>query len=169
MGFHTGDYGKIRVLIADNHERFRRGISCVLNHSTDIEVVDSVPHAQATWRATLLQPEVVLFSVNTELLGVELLLRRIQRVSPFSRIIVLTVLEPSLDWQEHVAPHVVAYLFKDVSPADLRATIHQVVHIANSVGTKELLSVGVTHRMERQKTSSPAQECPSAVSPLVSI
>ncbi|MGH2765433.1 MAG: response regulator transcription factor, partial [Actinomycetota bacterium] len=56
---------KLRVLIADDHALFRRGLEMVLDKEPDIEVIGEAHDGdQAVDRATELMPDVVLMDVR---------------------------------------------------------------------------------------------------------
>ena len=61
----TGGVERIRVLIADDHALFRRGLELVLQAESDIDVVGEAGDGiEAVDRATELAPDVVLMDVR---------------------------------------------------------------------------------------------------------
>ena len=59
---------KIKVLIADQQPLFRRGITSVLSHETDIEICSEASNSQELLeKVTTLLPDVVLLDVTQSL------------------------------------------------------------------------------------------------------
>jgi DNA-binding NarL/FixJ family response regulator len=85
---------RIRVLIADDHDRFREGLRALLGAAPDVEVAGDVATGDdAVARARALQPDVVLMDVKMPGLdGIEAT-RRIVHTSPHIAVLVLTMLE----------------------------------------------------------------------------
>lgn len=82
----------IRILIADDHQPFRRGLRAMLNSETDLEVVGETETGQATVaQAEVLQPDLVLMDLNMPGFNGLEATRRILHTSPHIRILVLTM------------------------------------------------------------------------------
>src|SRR6266851_5004290 len=84
----------IRVLIADDHPVFRRGLRALLSSVPDIEVMGEAATGDETVaQAAALQPDVILMDVQMPgLNGIEAT-RHILRTSPQSKILVVTMFE----------------------------------------------------------------------------
>jgi DNA-binding NarL/FixJ family response regulator len=84
----------IRILIADDHPRFRDGMRIMLRRETDMEIVDeAATGAEAIELAETGQPDVVLMDLHMpDVNGVEAT-RRILETSPHIRILVITMYE----------------------------------------------------------------------------
>lgn len=88
----------IRVLIADDHTLFRKGIYALLKSIPDMEVVgDAATSEEAIERAAALQPDVILMDIQMlgpnnlpSINGIEAT-RRILRTSPHIGILILTM------------------------------------------------------------------------------
>ncbi len=117
----------IRILIADDHEIVRKGLSVLLATEKDIKVVGEARDGEeAVERATALEPDVVLMDlVMPRTDGIEAT-RRITEACPRTRVLVLT----SFAADDKVFPAVKAgalgYLLKDTGPEELLEAIHQV-------------------------------------------
>jgi DNA-binding NarL/FixJ family response regulator len=82
----------IRILIADDHQPFRRGLRAMLNSETDLDVVGETETGQATVaQAETLQPDLVLMDLNMPGFNGLEATRRILHTSPHIRILVLTM------------------------------------------------------------------------------
>ena len=117
----------IRVLIADDHAVVRQGLRTFLALQDDIEVVgEAADGEEAVAAAERLAPDVTLMDlVMPRLDGIEAI-AGIRRVSPATRVIVLT----SFVDEDRMIPAVRAgaagYLLKDVEPQELVRAIRTV-------------------------------------------
>src|SRR6202047_3320409 len=82
----------IRVLIADDHALFRRGLEMVLDEETDIELVGQAGDgAEAVKAAGELLPDIVLMDIRMpKISGIEAC-RAMKEVAPTSKIVILTI------------------------------------------------------------------------------
>ncbi len=110
----------IRVLLADDHQLVRSGLSALLAGSDDIEVVGTASNgAEAVEMALEFSPDVVLMDlVMPGMDGVEAT-RRLLADLPSVQVVVLT----SFSDQERIIAALdagaIGYLLKDVDPAEL--------------------------------------------------
>ncbi len=117
----------IRVLITDDHEIVRKGISALLATEKDIQVVGEAANGEeAVAKAAALKPDVVLMDlVMPGVDGIEAT-RRITGQMPGVRVLVLT----SFAADDKVFPAVKAgalgYLLKDSGPDELIEAIRRV-------------------------------------------
>lgn len=118
---------EIRVLVVDDHERFRHGLCSVLSRAEDMNVLGDIATSGAEQKSLDLQPDVVLLGMNTGSLSEASVMRRIKQVSPHSRIVLLTILEPSEEWLRRVSNEVTGYLTKNVSPSVLLDVVRLLV------------------------------------------
>jgi DNA-binding NarL/FixJ family response regulator len=116
----TNPHEPIRVLVVDDQELFRRGLTMLLAQDTDIEVVGEADDGIAgTDLATTLAPDVVLLDVRMpRRTGVEAC-RAIKEAVPSAKIIMLTVSDEEGDLYETVKNGASGYLLKDslISPS----------------------------------------------------
>jgi DNA-binding NarL/FixJ family response regulator len=84
---------KIRVLIADDHPLFRKGVQAALSTDARLEIVGEATSGQdAIAMATSLQPDVILMDIQLGgINGIEAT-RQILRTSPHIQILALTML-----------------------------------------------------------------------------
>ncbi|MCC7165540.1 MAG: response regulator transcription factor [Anaerolineae bacterium] len=84
----------IRVLIADDHTLFRKGIHALLKSISDMEVIgDAATGEQAIERAAALRPDVILMDIQMPgVNGIEAT-RRIVQTSPEIGILMLTMFQ----------------------------------------------------------------------------
>jgi DNA-binding NarL/FixJ family response regulator len=85
---------KIRILIADDHPRFREGLQLMLRREPDLEVIGEASSGeQAVAMAEAGQPDIILMDLHMPgLHGVDAT-RRIMETSPHIRVLVITMYE----------------------------------------------------------------------------
>ncbi len=114
----------IRVLVADDHEMFRRGLTMVLEAEGDIVVVGEAPDGEvAVTKAAELAPDVILMDVRMPHLDGIGATRRIRQAFPMSRIIMLTVSDDEEDLFEAIKAGANGYLLKEVSIEEVADTV----------------------------------------------
>ena len=105
----------IRVLVADDHVLFRRGLELVLGQESDITIVgEAGDGVEAIRRTEELLPDVVLMDVRMpRTSGIEACLA-IKELAPSTKIIMLTISDEEGDLYEAVRAGANGYLIKDV-------------------------------------------------------
>lgn len=118
---------RIRVLLADDHALFRRGLASLLAGRDDIEVVGEASDGEeAIARARELMPDVILMDVRMPGLGGLEATRRIKEEMPYVRIVILTVSEDEEDLFAALKGGAQGYLLKNIDPEDLIVCLGQV-------------------------------------------
>ncbi len=118
----------IRVLVADDHELFRRGLTMVLEAEGDIVVVDQADDGQAAvTKVGELAPDVVLMDVRMPNMDGLEATRRIRAAFPMTRIIVLTVSDEEDDLFDAVKAGANGYLLKEVSIEEVADSVRAVM------------------------------------------
>jgi len=118
----------IRVLVADDHALFRRGVASLLLAERDFQVVgEAVDGQQALEMARDLKPDVILMDVSMPVMDGLAATRRIKAEMPHARIVILTVSDG-----EHILPEAIqcgasGYLSKMTEPRVLYDTLRRVV------------------------------------------
>jgi DNA-binding NarL/FixJ family response regulator len=130
----------IRVLVADDHALFRRGLEMVLDHERDIEVVgEAADGVDALRRAEELMPDVILMDVRMpRQSGIEACLAIKERV-PSIRIVMLTISDEETDLFEAIRAGANGYLLKDVPGETIAAGI-RAVHTGQSLISPSMAS-----------------------------
>jgi DNA-binding NarL/FixJ family response regulator len=113
-----GTAGRIRVLVADDHDRLRVAVSGLLAALDDFEVVGlAADGAEAVALTAALGPDLVVMDVSMPVLdGIEAT-RRILVASPATRIVILTAVRDRRD--EALRAGAAAHMLKDAAPAEL--------------------------------------------------
>ena len=105
----------IRVLIADDHALFRRGLEMVLKEEPGIELVGQASDgAEAVRMAGEALPDVVLMDIRMpKITGIEAA-RQVKEVAPSAKIVMLTVSDEKEDHFEAIRAGASGYLLKDI-------------------------------------------------------
>ena len=124
----AGGMEPIRVLVADDHELFRRGLKMVLEAEGDIVVVDQAGDGEAAvTKVGELAPDVVLMDVRMPHMDGLEATRRIRATFPMTRIIVLTVSDEEDDLFDAVKAGANGYLLKEVSIEEVADSVRAVM------------------------------------------
>ncbi|OGO36975.1 MAG: DNA-binding response regulator [Chloroflexi bacterium RBG_16_56_8] len=118
---------RIRILIADDHEVVREGLTAIISAQADMTIVaQAADGAQAVTLAHEKQPDVILLDLSMPHKDGLAAIREIKRANADARILVLT----SFDDDERVFPAIKAgalgYLLKDTPRTQLLAAIRDV-------------------------------------------
>ncbi|MGN6253318.1 MAG: response regulator [Marmoricola sp.] len=118
---------KVRVVLVDDQELFRRGLTMLLGVEDDIDVVgEAGDGVSAVTLAEQVVPDVVLLDVRMPKdSGLEACIRIKERV-PSTRIIMLTVSDEEKDLYESVKNGASGYLLKDSSIEEVAQAIRVV-------------------------------------------
>jgi DNA-binding NarL/FixJ family response regulator len=154
----------IRVLIADDHAFFRRGLEVVLGEDAGIELVGQASDgAEAVQLAGELLPDVVLMDIRMpKINGIEAA-RQMKEVAPSAKIVILTISDEEEDLFEAIRSGASGYLLKDI-PLDELADSVRAVHggqsLINPSMAGKLLSEFAT-LARRDAEEEPAKHAPA--------
>ena len=150
----------IRVLVADDHVLYRRGLELVLGQESDIVIVgEAGDGVEAIRRTEELLPDVVLMDVRMpRRTGIEACLA-IKELAPSTKIIMLTISDEEGDLYEAVRAGANGYLIKDV-PGDeivsgLRAVYAGQSLISPSMASKLLSEFALMIKKQDERLTAP--------------
>ena len=117
----------IRVLIADDHALFRRGLEMVLAEEDGIELVGQASDgAEAVQIAIEAVPDVVLMDIRMpKTTGIEAA-RAMKEVAPSAKIVILTISDEEEDLFEAIRAGASGYLLKDIPLDEVAAAVRSV-------------------------------------------
>jgi len=123
----------IRVLIADDHAFFRRGLEAVLQGEVGLDLVGQASDGQeAVQIASEVVPDVVLMDIRMpKITGIEAC-RATKEVAPSAKIVMLTISDEEEDLFEAIRAGASGYLLKDI-PLDEVAEAVRAVHGGQSL------------------------------------
>ena len=143
----------IRVLVVDDHELVRMGISQYLANQPDIEVIGTAGDGAAAVREALAQaPDVVLMDLAMPGIdGVEAT-RSILRDRPETRVLVLTSFSDRDRILDAIDAGAVGYLLKDSEPEELLRGIHAAARGESPLSPKAAQTI-ISARRDREEAS----------------
>lgn len=119
-----GSLSPIRVMIVDDHQMVRRGLTTFLKVFDDLQVVGEAESGEtAVPLCKELQPDVVLMDMVMRDMDGAAATRLIRKVSPSTRIIALTSFKDEILVQSALHAGAISYLLKDVSAHELAQAI----------------------------------------------
>jgi two-component system NarL family response regulator len=124
----TGGPEAIRVLLADDHALFRRGLRVTLDLEPDMVVVaESGDGAEAARRAAETLPDVVLMDVRMPRRGGIEACMAIKAAVPSARIVMLTMSDDEGDLYQAIKAGASGYLLKDLPIEEVASSIRSVM------------------------------------------
>jgi DNA-binding NarL/FixJ family response regulator len=150
----------LRILVAEDHPLFRKGMISLLSSVPEFEVVgEAATGEEAVVRAAQLQPDVVLMDLQMpKVNGIEAT-RRILQESPSVRVLVVTLFEDEDSVFMALRAGARGYVLKD-------ADEEEVVHAIRAVGRSEaIFSPAVATRVLAYFAASPPGGVPPQAFP----
>ena len=133
---------RVRVLLVDDDDLMRAGITAVLSSDDTVEVVGEAADGRAAVeRAIALRPDVVLMDVRMPELDGIAATRELLATSPDARVVILTTFEEDDYIFGALSAGASGFLLKRTRPEELVAAIHTVA------AGDSLLSPSVTRRV----------------------
>jgi DNA-binding NarL/FixJ family response regulator len=153
---------RIRVLVADDHPVFRRGMRAILGAEPDTELLgEATDGEEAVTLALELRPDVILMDLNMpNLNGIEAT-RRILQANPDTAILMLTMFEDDKSILAAMRAGAHGYVLKGADGAEMLRAIHAVASgeaIFSPTITRRLTEYFATTRGEPETSSVPASE-----------
>jgi DNA-binding NarL/FixJ family response regulator len=143
----------VRVLLVDDDDLMRAGLTAVLSSDATIDVVGEAPDGRAAVeRAIELRPDVVLMDVRMPGLDGIAATRELLAVSPNVKVVVLTTFEQDDYIFGALSAGASGFLLKRTRPEELIAAIHTVA------AGDSLLSPSVTRTVIQRVAGQPAPD-----------
>jgi DNA-binding NarL/FixJ family response regulator len=150
----------IRVLVVDDQELFRRGLTRLLSVESDIQIVgEAGDGATAAALAASTSPDIVLMDVRMpKLSGIEAI-TAVRNAAPDARIVMLTVSDEEGDLYEAIKGGASGYLLKDASTDEVAQAVRVVADgqslISPSMAMKLLDEFKQMARTDRSQPATP--------------
>ena len=143
----------ITLILADDHEMVRKGLTAFLAAAQDIEVMDvAACGAEVVAAAQKYAPDVVLLDLFMPDQSAVETVRQIKKVSPRSQIVMVT----SHEGDEYVAPvtqaGAISYILKDATPEELILAVRKAAAGESTLSpriAKALMTVVTQARSEK--------------------
>ena len=118
---------RIRVLLADDHDLFRRGLAEVLEEEEDIEVVGHARDGrEAVDKAGEIRPDVVFMDLNMPGQGGIEATAFVTQQWPDVKVLILTVSEEPADLFRALGVGALGYVLKNAAPRDIVEALRNV-------------------------------------------
>ena len=159
--------GKIRVLLVDDQEIIRNGLTLIVNQEPDMTVVGQAENGVvAVQKAQALTPDIVLMDIKMPQLSGIQATRQIRDSVPGARVIILTTYDVDGWVFDGIRAGAKGYLLKDTPADDLVAGIRR-VHEGESLLDPAIAGkvMDEFRRMSVPETTTPPQSIQSISAP----
>jgi DNA-binding NarL/FixJ family response regulator len=145
----------LRVLIADDHTLFRRGLANLLNETQEFTVVGEASNGpEAVRLVSELRPDVVLMDVHMPGGGGVDAVRRLRETHPALPVIMLTVSDKDADLLAAIRAGARGYFLKNVETEELYASLR------HAAAGQAVLDPSVTERLFQHIAQSAGADSP---------
>ncbi len=153
----------IRILLADDHALFRRGLSTLFAKERDFEVIGEAGDGnEAFQKAQELLPDIVLMDIYMPGCDGLTATQRIKKLLPEVKVVILTVSEDDKNLFAAIKCGAHGYLLKKLEPRDLfemlRGVFRGEAPVSRATATK------ILHEFAKQVQKSPAEIAEEALS-----
>ena len=117
----------LRILIADDHRIFRKGLRNVISTFDNMEVVgEAINGAEALYLTDAEKPDILLLDINMPILnGIEVLEEMAKR-NLSTKALMISMHEDSMHMLKCLKAGACGYLSKDAEPAEIEKAIRQI-------------------------------------------
>jgi len=157
----TGQPERLRVMVADDHALFRRGLQMVLEAEPDIDLVgEASDGVEAVERSQELMPDVILMDVRMpKRSGIEAA-SQIKDLLPHVKILMLTISDEEADLYDAIKAGASGYLLKEIPIEEVADAIRSVwagqSRISPSMASKLLNEFAAMSKATGDRSQIPA-------------
>ncbi|MFD1176981.1 response regulator [Paenibacillus puldeungensis] len=117
----------IRILIVDDHEILRSGLTLLIDGNPEMEVIGTAENGLEAVNLSLqLKPDIVLMDVSMPVMDGLEATKKIKKALPNTEVLILTMLDESEHLEEILTTGASGYLIKTYGEKELFAAIHSV-------------------------------------------
>ncbi|GCE46457.1 LuxR family two component transcriptional regulator [Thermosporothrix hazakensis] len=125
----TTEAKSIRVLLADDHDILRQGLTLLLKAQPDMTVVGEARNGiEAVEQATRLHPDVVVLDISMSKMDGMEACQRIRALLPATQVLILTMHESEEYFLQALRMGAAGYIVKKAAPADLCNAVRTIAH-----------------------------------------
>jgi DNA-binding NarL/FixJ family response regulator len=118
---------KTRIIIADDHHIFRKGVISIVNEDESIEIIGEASNGEeALQLIKTLSPDIALLDIDMPVLSGLDVARKVKEKKLSSKIVILTIHKDKEYFDEAIELDIKAYILKDSIANDLIDCIKQV-------------------------------------------
>ncbi len=118
------EYGRLRVVLADDHQIVRQGLASLLSEEPRIKIVGQASNGrEAVDLAEYLEPDVVVMDVSMPVMGGDEATRRIKQDLPHTRIVALSMFDESAVRERMYRAGAEGYVLKTAASEERLAAI----------------------------------------------
>ena len=155
---------RLRILLVDDHDLFRKGIARLIDSQPDFQVVGEARDGRdALEQAHRLDPEVVLMDIEMPKWNGNEATRRIKSEIPHINVIMLTVSDDDQNLFDAVRAGASGYLLKSVKPDELFQRLRGVVR--GEAAISPVLAAKILTEFARLDQSVPVPRTVEGLSP----
>ena len=157
----TGQPERLRVMVADDHALFRRGLQMVLEAEPDIDLVgEASDGVEAVEKSQELMPDVILMDVRMpKRSGIEAA-SQIKDLLPHVKILMLTISDEEADLYDAIKAGASGYLLKEIPIEEVADAIRSVwagqSRISPSMASKLLNEFAAMSKATGDRSQIPA-------------
>jgi DNA-binding NarL/FixJ family response regulator len=155
---------RLRILLVDDHDLFRKGIARLIDSQPDFQVVGEARDGREALSAALeLDPEVILMDIEMPNWNGTEATRRIKSEKPDANIVMLTVSDDDQNLFSAIRAGASGYLLKSVKPDELFRRLRGVVR--GEAAISPLLAAKILSEFARLDQSVPVPRTVEGLSP----
>jgi DNA-binding NarL/FixJ family response regulator len=155
---------RLRILLVDDHDLFRKGIARLIDSQPDFQVVGEARDGREALKAALeLDPEVILMDIEMPNWNGTEATRRIIAEKPDAKIVMLTVSDDDQNLFSAIRAGASGYLLKSVKPDELFRRLRGVVR--GEAAISPFLAAKVLGEFARLDQSVPVPRTVEGLSP----
>jgi DNA-binding NarL/FixJ family response regulator len=151
--------GKVRILLADDHETLREGLKMIINSQPDMEVVGEAGEGgEALLKTKTLLPDIVVMDVSMPRMNGLKATETVREACPDTRVVALTRHSDQGYLQQMLRAGASAYVLKQSRPAEVLKAIRAVAAGDSYVDPAVAGKMIVSYSRRRTASSGPGAD-----------